>query len=122
MIEGPWVGWVLQRWLLEERDGALEFVMKPHVIHRRKTDHFPFGFARSLSEDERVLSLFWEGGFGYSERIFRGPGEIDRYLAGFVERELSARRHRGAFSRRRLAPLLRAWARRPEWLTRHRAS
>lgn len=113
-IQGPWAGWAHHRWLIEEDDGALEFAFKSHVMHRRRTDHFPFGFRDRLSRDERVLSLFWEGNFGYRERIFMSGQEMDKYLARFVEREMTARGERGAFSRRRLGWVLRAWARRPE--------
>jgi len=118
-VHGPWVGWAHHRWFVEEHDGALEFALKPHVIHRRKTDHFPAAFLGELSAEERVLSFFWSGGFGFSERIFLGPEEVDRYLADFVTRELAARGGRGAFARRRFPAALRAWSRRPEWLSRH---
>ncbi len=117
-VHGPWVGWAHHRWLVEELDGTLEFALKPHVIHRRKTDHFPGAFLAGLTDEERVLSFFWSGGFGFCERIFLGPEEVDRYLADFVARELAARGGRGALARRRFPAALRAWSRRPEWLSR----
>ncbi len=117
-VHGPWVGWAHHRWLIEERDGGLEFALKPHVIHRRKTDHFPHAFLSALTEAERVLRFFWADGFPVRERLFLGPSEVDSYLSDYVTRELAARGQRGAFARRRLPRLLSAWARRPERLTR----
>jgi Methyltransferase domain len=86
-VVGPYVGWSHHRWLVEVRDGAVEFVAKPHVIHGKAEFHFSAGTASALTPDERVETLFWEGGFAYRERIFLEADELDRYLAEPVTRE-----------------------------------
>jgi hypothetical protein len=90
-VHGPWVGWSHHRWLCEVRDGALELVMKPHLLHARESDHFPAGFHATLSDEERVEQLWWEGELVARERVFVSAEELDPYLSGLVSRELAAR-------------------------------
>src|SRR5581483_4027597 len=83
-FQGPWVGWGHHHWLIDlEREG-LTFVYKHHVLHGRETDHFPAGFRDSLTEEERVQCLWWEGRFDARERIFLGAESLDSYLADYV--------------------------------------
>ena len=44
----------------------------------------PVEFHRSLSAEERVQYLFWEGGFRCSERVMTSAAEVDSYIADFV--------------------------------------
>jgi hypothetical protein len=90
-FQGPWVGWGHHHWLIEAVDGALDFSFKHHVMHGRPSDHFPPGFRDRLSDEERVLTFWWSEQFGYRERKFPGPEDLDPYLADFVARELSRR-------------------------------
>lgn len=83
-FQGPWVGWGHHHWLIEVDGDRIEFVFKHHVLHGRRSDHFPAGFHERLSEEERVQELWWEGSFEAAERIFTVPDELDRYLADFV--------------------------------------
>ena len=54
----------------------------------------------ALSEEEKVQSLWWEGGFEASERVlFEEREETTEYLRGFVERESLARGFQPAPSR-----------------------
>jgi hypothetical protein len=85
-VQGPWVGWGHHRWLVDVADGRIEFVMKPHLLHARQSDHFPAGFDESLSEGQRVQTLWWRGGFEYGERVMTSADELDPYLADFVKR------------------------------------
>ena len=85
-FQGPWVGWGHHHWLVDVTDGGIEFVFKHHILHGRETDHFPPGFQEALPPERRVQALWWEGSFEYGERVFVGPGEVDRYLADFVDR------------------------------------
>lgn len=87
-VQGPWVGWGHHRWLVEEREGSLDFVFKHHVICGRETDHFPPGFIDLLAPEERALSFWWTGSFECAERVFIGPDELDAYIADFVASEL----------------------------------
>ena len=89
-IQGPWVGWGHHHWLVDIGDGGVEFVFKHHVLHGRPTAHFPPGFGATLSEEERVGSLWWEGTFAFGERVFVDSG-LDAYLDAFVATELDRR-------------------------------
>jgi hypothetical protein len=85
-VHGSWVGWSHHRWLIEIAPGNIEFVFKPHLLEARKAFHFPEELAAVLTTEERVQTMFWEGGFGFEERIFMVPEELHRYLADFVTR------------------------------------
>ena len=77
-------------------------MIKLHSLHSHPDQFFPYGFRESLSEDERVQSLWWTGGFSYGERIFLDEVEFDRYLSEFVATELAARGRAGVGRRGRL--------------------
>jgi len=91
-VHGPWVGWSHHRWLIDVRETEIEFVHKPHVIHSRQSDHFPAGFHETLSEEQRVQTLWWDGGFEFRERVITSAEELDPYLAGFVAAHKPRRR------------------------------
>lgn len=91
-VEGPWAGYAHHRWLFDLDPDRLSFAFKSHVLHRRRSCHFPYGFHHQLRPEERALSLWWEGGFDFSERLFYDPAELDRYLEEFVERNKRGRR------------------------------
>jgi hypothetical protein len=91
-FQGPWVGWGHHHWLVEIDGDRVDFVFKHHVMHGRESDHFPDGFQKTLSPEERVTTLWWEGSFEFGERFFSDAGELDPYLADFVTRELERRR------------------------------
>ncbi len=90
-VAGEFAGWPHHRWLIEVDGSNIEFVLKLHSLHARADHHFPRGFADRLTAEERVEILWWEGGFGFSERVILEEEESDRYLGAFVSRELSAR-------------------------------
>lgn len=92
-FQGPWTGWGHHRWLVEIEANRIDFIMKHHVMHGRQSDHFPPWFHDVLTEDEKVVSLWWEGSFEYGERIFMTPEELDPYLSDFVATELGRRAH-----------------------------
>jgi len=83
-VQGPWAGWSHHRWLIEIEANRIEFAFKSHAINARESFQLPRGFARTLTPRERVQTLFWTGGFEFSERIFLGPTEHDAYLEAFV--------------------------------------
>lgn len=80
-VIGPWVGWSHHRWLVDVGDGRIDFVHKPHALHGREALHFAPGFAESLSQEERVQWLWWEGSFEFAERSFADRDELYAYLA-----------------------------------------
>ena len=83
-VHGSWVGYSHHHWLCDVGRDRIDFVFKSHAIHGREEFHFPAGFADSLTPEERVQRLWWEGGFGYAERILIDTEEHDRYLSSFV--------------------------------------
>lgn len=87
-VQGGWVGWGHHHWLIDLDDRGLEFVFKHHVLHARRSDHFPPGFHATLSASERVRTLWWEGSFAARERVITDADEMDEYLAGFVAANL----------------------------------
>lgn len=103
-VHGPWVGWSHHHWLIDVSGDEIEFVFKPHVIHARESDHFPAGYHRSLTLEERVQTLWWEGRFGCRERVMTTAAEVDPYLSEFVA---AHQRGRAPDSRRRARSLLR---------------
>lgn len=83
-FQGPWAGWGHHRWLIDLDGDELVFVLKHHVLHGRASDHFPAGFRDSLSPEQRVLCLWWEGSFRRRERIFLDAPSLDAYLAELI--------------------------------------
>lgn len=85
----------------------IEFVHKHHVMHGRRSDHFPPEFHARLTPEERVQTLWWEGSFEFGERVMMGADEVDPYLADLVARHRgpqTRRRRRGLLGRLRAAP------------------
>ena len=72
---------------------------KPHLLHARASDHFPAGFHATLTPEERVAQLWWEGSFEYGERVFFEAAELDAYLADFVAAHRPGGRRRGPLRR-----------------------
>jgi Methyltransferase domain len=85
-VQGPWVGWGHHHWLIDvDQDaGSIEFIFKHHVIHAPGPDHFAAGFHATLTEEEKVTSLWWEGSFNHRERVLATGEELHGYLREFV--------------------------------------
>lgn len=83
-FQGPWVGWGHHRWLIDINEDGITFVFKHHVVHGRPSDHFESGFHETLDAEQRIQRLYWEGEFGYRERVIMGASELDAYVADFV--------------------------------------
>jgi hypothetical protein len=102
-VIGEYVGWSHHRWLVEIAGGRVEFVAKPHVVHANPAFHFPAELGGTLTAEERLQTLFWDGSFEYGERIFLEAEELDSYLASLVaahSAELAARARRPSLARR----------------------
>jgi hypothetical protein len=102
-VAGEWVGWSHHHWLVDVGEGEVTFVFKPHAIHARPAYYFAEPLGSLLTDEERVQTMFWDGSFGYRERIFFEHDEFDRYLAGFVDRHRDELRSRLPRSRRLLS-------------------
>ncbi len=77
-VHGPWVGWSHHRWLVDVVAGRLRFALKPAVLQAR--DHFPLGHVADLPPTDRVVTLWWEGGFDVEELQFVEADDLHRYL------------------------------------------
>jgi SAM-dependent methyltransferase len=98
-VAGEYVGWPHHHWLIDVEGQSIQFVFKSHAIHSLASYHFPREFWRGLSEQERVQSLWWTGGFEARERVmFDEDEETSEYLRGYVERESLARGFRPSAS------------------------
>lgn len=84
-FQGPWAGWSHHHWLIEvdEAAAAIDFVFKHHNVHA-PAHRFPTAFRDTLSAQERVSALWWEGGFSARERMFDVPAQLDAYLRELV--------------------------------------
>jgi hypothetical protein len=89
----PGIGWTHHRWLIEVDQAVprVEFVFKHGVVFADERAHFPPGFHATLSDEERVSTLWWDGSFEARERVMTSAEELDPYLFGFVEAELRRR-------------------------------
>ena len=83
-VQGPWIGYGHHRWLVDVSDREIEFVSKPHSITGIEGAGFPNGFAQALSDEERNHCLWWEGSFGFRERLFYEDADLRSYLTEFV--------------------------------------
>jgi hypothetical protein len=85
-VHGPWTGWSHHHWLIDiDQDAAsIDFVFKHHIVHAPGPNRFKAEFRSTLSDDERVQSLWWEGSFDYRERIFLTAVDLESYLQDFV--------------------------------------
>ena len=80
-VHGKWVGWSHHHWLCDVRPGAIDFVFKSGILADRPRYCLSAEQAERLTPEERVQTLFWEGGFEARERVFIEPEELERYLA-----------------------------------------
>ncbi|MDQ3759040.1 MAG: class I SAM-dependent methyltransferase, partial [Actinomycetota bacterium] len=85
-VHGAWVGWSHHRWLVDIDGDHVGFVLKPHLLHGRSEFWVSLEWTRGLAASDLVSRLFWEGSFGYSEKIFFEPEELHAYLRAEVER------------------------------------
>jgi SAM-dependent methyltransferase len=93
MAGRPGIGWTHHRWLIDIDDAAqrIDFVFKHGVVYTAEPAQFPAGFHDTLSDEERVATLWWKGGFTACERVMMSAEELDPYLSGFVDAELQRR-------------------------------
>ena len=105
MADQPGIGWSHHRWLIDVDDEAkrIEFVFKYGLGYLAGAAQCPSGFHATLSDAERVQSLWWDGSFEFGERVMASSAELDPYLVGFVDDELRRRGLRRPSRAQRLA-------------------
>lgn len=84
--QGDWVGLSHHHWLVDvdaER-AHVDFVFKTHAIHKPGPDSFPAGFFDTLTEDQKIQSLWWRDAFTFRERVFFDAAELHEYLRAVV--------------------------------------
>lgn len=79
------VGLSHHRWLVEIIDSHIQFTMKYHMIHTDMRLAFPPSFARNLSSNETITSLFWDDNFTFAETQIHGVENLYNSLSQFVE-------------------------------------
>ena len=84
-VHGDWVGWSHHHWLIDIEGDHIQFVLKPHLLHGRPEFCVARSYTDSLTAEDRVSTLFWEGHFSFRERIFFVPDELHAYLAEPVQ-------------------------------------
>jgi hypothetical protein len=80
------VGYYHHRWLVEVEGDKVLFRQKSGIIFNHWSYSFPRKFLWSLSNDQRVTSLFWEGSFQAEEVSPHDKDEIKSELAAYVAR------------------------------------
>ena len=90
-VTGPYVGWPHHHWLIEDRDGELEFVFKQCDLQTTPEWTFPFRFFEQLDIEDRVVCFWWEGSFVARERYLFEEGRPASYFSDFVVAERSRR-------------------------------
>jgi hypothetical protein len=78
------VGYHHHRWLIEIKDRHISFRRKDGVLYSHWSLSFPRKFLRSLSDEQRIIYLFWENSFEYEETLLFDRKEIHREMAAFV--------------------------------------
>ena len=78
------VGYYHHRWMVEVEGKAVRFTQKTGIIFNHWSYSFPRKYLWSLSPDQRVTYLFWEGTFEATEVSSHDKEEIKKELAGYV--------------------------------------
>ena len=105
-VQGDWVGWGHHHWIIERNENCLEFLFKPHTMHAREEFSFPPDFHQSLSEEERVVTLWWQDSIEAREVLLFEPGQLDAHLSDYVERTMTERGWTGDGRRAKLKRVL----------------
>jgi hypothetical protein len=105
-FEGEWPGWSHHRWLIDTAPDRLTVVGKHAELGARPDCLLPRALRDSLTEEERVQQVWWEGELHAEERLFFDAGEYHDYLASFAADALRARPQPPAPARGRVGRLL----------------
>lgn len=70
--DGPWLGHEHHRWFVDISDGELVFTHKPHSIHHDWTLRVLPRWRATMSLEDHLQGLFWEGTLSARERVLIG--------------------------------------------------
>ena len=73
-------------WLVEIDGNEITFLFKYHMIHSHWRFSFPPSHLRRMPEAKAFQWLFWEGSFGFKERLIHGVENQAAELEGYVRR------------------------------------
>ncbi len=83
-VEGPYAGWSHHHWICDlTDDGGIAFSFKHHVVHKEGL-HLPAAFGSSLTHEQRVQGLHWQGSFPFEERLEFDPYALEDELRAVV--------------------------------------
>lgn len=84
---GPWLGHEHHRWLVRvDSDGVLEFMHKPHSIHHDWTLRVLPRWAATMTVEDHLQGVFWEGEVRARERVEVFGPPLDEWRAQIRER------------------------------------
>lgn len=95
------VGAPHHRWLVEMEGNRIDFTLKSTHFHIWKDALIPLAFTHRQPLERHVSWLFWEGSFGYGERIVDDLAEDARRFARRFHVPASARLRQAASTLRR---------------------
>ncbi|MDF5735826.1 MULTISPECIES: methyltransferase domain-containing protein [unclassified Nostoc] len=78
------VGLCHHRWLVDITDHHVQFTMKYHIIHSDFELSFPQSFLKKITPDKRILFIFWEKEFSFSENRIDDSENIYQELRQFI--------------------------------------
>jgi len=85
-VHGPWVGWSHHHWICEaeEEGSGLRFTFKPHLLGASGR-HLPPSTLDGVTEEDRVISRWWQGVICAHEQVLIGAQDLDGWLASLLD-------------------------------------
>lgn len=83
-VERPfYCGYYHHRWLCEVDGTHISFLFKPAMLHAYRRFYFTKPWYRKVSPKYDSVGFFWEGSFGYEEKIVIDRDEVQNSLIEF---------------------------------------
>ena len=86
-LEGKhYAGYCHHRWLVEIEGLEITFRFKTQLLNESWRYHLPKSYEKTLSEEQWVTNLFWEGSFQYREVLSMSFANLVNELEDFIKR------------------------------------
>ena len=86
-VERPFFcGYYHHRWLCEVTNTFISFQFKPAMLHAYRKFYLKKPWFLKVNPEKAAIGFFWEGGFGYTEKILIDRDEVQEDLIGFKKR------------------------------------